>query len=155
MPACARESIQLGVCAREASRSASAIPGTWRSITASVASGVTSLGATPVPPLVRISSHALLVAVAAQELFDPLAVVGDQLEGVHLDARAAAAKRSSGSRLRSAAAPAEREVLIEMSAARGASHQGSSRRQSWRPPVFSSSATSSITTPRSSPLTMS
>ena len=54
MPAAARESMALGVTAREACRMASAIPGAARRHTASVASGVTSLGEKPVPPLVTI-----------------------------------------------------------------------------------------------------
>lgn len=52
-----RESIQCAVCSREASRIASAIPGASRSATAAVASGVTSSGANPVPPVVSRSSQ--------------------------------------------------------------------------------------------------
>ena len=57
MPATPRESIQWRVWGREASRIASAIPGTSRSITSPVASGVTSRGATPVPPVVSTSAQ--------------------------------------------------------------------------------------------------
>ena len=62
MPATARESIQLAVCGREAARIASAIPGASRSITARVASGVTSSGEKPVPPVVRTRSQTSLSA---------------------------------------------------------------------------------------------
>src|SRR6266487_3389343 len=54
VPATPRESIPKGVCCRLTARIASAIPGASRSITAFVASGVTSRGARPVPPVVRI-----------------------------------------------------------------------------------------------------
>src|SRR5579883_2073745 len=61
-PATPRESMPKGVCFRLSARMASAMPGASRSITARVASGVTSRGARPVPPVVRIklrrcSSH--------------------------------------------------------------------------------------------------
>ena len=62
MPATARESIQLRVCGRDAARIASAMPGASRSITARVASGVTSPGANPVPPVVRTRSQPSLSA---------------------------------------------------------------------------------------------
>src|ERR1700693_43630 len=58
----ARESIQLGVCACDAARIASLMPGTERSITEAVASGVTSLGAMPVPPVVSTRAQSLLCA---------------------------------------------------------------------------------------------
>src|SRR5271166_1598802 len=57
IPATPLESIQWRVCSREPARSASAIPGASRSITARLASGVRSLGAKPVPPVVRIRSQ--------------------------------------------------------------------------------------------------
>ena len=52
----ARESIARGVMASEAARMASAMPGARRVATAMVASGVTSRGPKPVPPVVRIKS---------------------------------------------------------------------------------------------------
>lgn len=56
IPATARESIARSVTSRLRSRIASVIPGASRSHTSSVASGVTSLGANPVPPLVKTMS---------------------------------------------------------------------------------------------------
>ena len=54
MPDTPRLSMPIGVClALEAARIASAIPGASRSITARVASGVTSSGVRPVPPVVK------------------------------------------------------------------------------------------------------
>src|SRR5690349_23966578 len=52
-PAVPRESKPCGVFAIESARSACAIPGASRSSTSRVASGVTSRGARPVPPVVR------------------------------------------------------------------------------------------------------
>src|SRR5258706_1012113 len=52
-PATPRESMPCGVFASERARSASAMPGTSRSITRRVASGVTSFGERPVPPVVN------------------------------------------------------------------------------------------------------
>ena len=49
----ALESIALSVNSRLFALIASAIPGAFFSATAAVASGVTSLGANPVPPVVR------------------------------------------------------------------------------------------------------
>ena len=54
MTDCARESIACLVNCIEAARTASAMPGTSRVATASVASGVVSRGENPVPPVVRI-----------------------------------------------------------------------------------------------------
>ena len=56
MPETALESIALGVISRLFILMASAIPGASLSITAFVASGVTSLGAKPVPPVVKTIS---------------------------------------------------------------------------------------------------
>ena len=53
IPQTARDSMAFGVFCMDAARMASAIPGSSRSITAFVASGVTSLGETPVPPVAR------------------------------------------------------------------------------------------------------
>src|SRR5439155_1016397 len=52
-PATPRESIPCGVFSSDFARRASAIPGISRSITRRVASGVTSFGERPVPPVVR------------------------------------------------------------------------------------------------------
>ena len=55
-PAAERLSMERGVFASVSARMASAIPGTSMSSTARVASGVTSLGPRPVPPVVRMRS---------------------------------------------------------------------------------------------------
>jgi hypothetical protein len=47
----------IGVWRRPSARIASAKPGASRSITARVASGVTSSGVRPVPPVVKIRSN--------------------------------------------------------------------------------------------------
>src|SRR2546428_5964582 len=52
-PATPRDSMPCGVCSRERARRASAMPGISRSMTRRVASGVTSFGDRPVPPVVR------------------------------------------------------------------------------------------------------
>jgi hypothetical protein len=57
MPATAREIMAWGVLARLAARITSPKPGMTRSTTVMVASGVTSRGETPVPPVVRIRSN--------------------------------------------------------------------------------------------------
>ncbi len=58
VPAIPRERNQCsGTCSREARRIASAKPGASRSITSRVASGVTSSGERPVPPVVAIRSQ--------------------------------------------------------------------------------------------------
>ena len=56
MPAAARVSMARGVICMESARIASGMPGVSRSITARVASGVTSRTENPVPPVVRISA---------------------------------------------------------------------------------------------------
>ena len=56
MPATSRERQARGVIAIEAARMASGMPGAMRSHTATVASGVTSRGEKPVPPVVRTSA---------------------------------------------------------------------------------------------------
>ncbi|MNL89676.1 hypothetical protein D3C87_2201480 [compost metagenome] len=56
MPETALDSIALRVFCIEVIRIASAKPGATRSMTFSVASGVTSRAASPVPPVVRIKS---------------------------------------------------------------------------------------------------
>ena len=53
----AREIIACGVIFSDAARIASAMPGTFLSATASVASGVVSLGEQPVPPVVSMRSN--------------------------------------------------------------------------------------------------
>ncbi len=57
MPATPRESIPIGVWRSDSARIASAMPGASRSITARVASGVTSSGVKPVPPVVKTSAN--------------------------------------------------------------------------------------------------
>lgn len=56
MPAASRERQARGVIANEAARIASGMPGAMRSQTAAVASGVTSRGEKPVPPVVSTSA---------------------------------------------------------------------------------------------------
>jgi hypothetical protein len=152
IPATPRESIQLTVWPLDARRIASAIPGTSRSITARVASGVTSRGATPVPPVVSTSA-AVDVAPLAQPLLDLCPLVGDDLTRRDLTADRARellerGRRSRRNRQSGGPRRADREdrdahqlVLFEAPVV--------------RPPVFSSNVTCSIVTPRSSPLTMS
>ena len=53
IPETPRESMPIGVCFIDSARIASAMPGASRSITALVASGVTSSGVKPVPPVVN------------------------------------------------------------------------------------------------------
>ena len=55
-PASPRDSAPIGVRRSDSARIASARPGTSRSMTARVASGVTSSGVSPVPPVVNTSS---------------------------------------------------------------------------------------------------
>src|SRR4051812_43732218 len=55
-PARPRESTEVGTCSAPCRRTASAMPGASRSSTARVASGVTSVGDSPVPPVVRTTS---------------------------------------------------------------------------------------------------
>ena len=57
VPAIWRDRIAVGTSARLFERISSPKPGSTRSQTASVASGVTSRGAGPVPPVVRISGQ--------------------------------------------------------------------------------------------------
>jgi len=63
IPATARDKIARGVFFDPAKRMCSPKPGISRSTTARVASGVTSRGPTPVPPVVRITSASLASAV--------------------------------------------------------------------------------------------
>ena len=70
-PASPRESRACGVFASESARSASAIPGATRSSTSAVASGVTSRGPRPVPPVVSTTaassaSSAIASAIASR-----------------------------------------------------------------------------------------
>jgi hypothetical protein len=57
MPEMPRERIPIGVWRVLSTRSASAKPGASRSSTARVASGVMSLGVSPVPPVVKMRSQ--------------------------------------------------------------------------------------------------
>ena len=68
IPAIARETIASGDDAAVATRAASGMPGTWRSITRRVASGVTSRGATPLPPVVSTRSTFSVSAISASVL---------------------------------------------------------------------------------------
>src|SRR5262245_49448956 len=116
-PAVARESIQLGVCSREASRIASAMPGASRSMTSTVASGVTSVGARPVPPVVTPSaqlsssaqwrSRSAMVSRSSGTISEPAS--SSPIEPIH---------STSAGPLSSAAAALNREVLTVMAAAR-------------------------------------
>ena len=55
LPTIARDNAAIGVCVKPAVRISSANPGASRSTTAFVASGVTSRGPNPVPPVVTTS----------------------------------------------------------------------------------------------------
>jgi len=66
VPATARESAASGVAARPARRMTSARPGISRSMTARVASGVTSRAAMPVPPVVKMAETSLPSASVAR-----------------------------------------------------------------------------------------
>ena len=72
-PASPRESRACGVFASESARSASAIPGATRSSTSAVASGVTSRGPSPVPPVV--STTAAVLGELGDRLGDRVALV--------------------------------------------------------------------------------
>ena len=60
MPEIPRESIPCGVICTASTRMASANPGASRESTARVASGVTSSGVSPVPPVVKMRSQPLV-----------------------------------------------------------------------------------------------
>ena len=85
MPETPRVRIPIGVCRAPSARIASAKPGASRSITARVASGVTSSGVSPVPPVVKIRSQPL-VDVVVQPVLDQREVVGHDLHRDHLAA---------------------------------------------------------------------
>ena len=95
-------------------------------------------------------ADALMVSEALEGRDDRLAVVGNDLV-LDLEARLLAEPDERRARHVLALAAGER--------GRDRKHGGAgahgSRRQSWRPPDFSSSVTSAISTPRSMPLTMS
>ena len=61
-PAAPRDKSVVGTLSREYARSASRIPGIFFSINGSVASGVTSSGEIPVPPVVTTKSRPSLIA---------------------------------------------------------------------------------------------
>ena len=65
MPVTILDNMACGVILRLAARMASARPGASRSMTARVASGVTSRGEKPVPPVVRMTS---ISPLSAQEI---------------------------------------------------------------------------------------
>ena len=58
VPQTSRLVMPIGVYLSDSARIASAKPGTSRSMTSCVASGVTSSGVRPVPPVVRMRSYA-------------------------------------------------------------------------------------------------
>ena len=69
-PAAPRDKSVVGTFSREYARSASRIPGISFSISGAVASGVTSNGDTPVPPVVTSKSTPSLIAdLIADEIF--------------------------------------------------------------------------------------
>ena len=74
MPEIPRESIPCGLIRTASTRIASAKPGASRDRTARVASGVTSSGVRPVPPVVKIEVAAL-VDVVVQAILDQREVV--------------------------------------------------------------------------------
>jgi hypothetical protein len=114
IPAVARDSIACGVTSRLEARMASANPGAARSITALVASGVTSLGLNPVPPLVnRMSSspesaHAVSVlfnmgrssgTISFWEIIHPCAVTSSSIAGPDRSGRSPREDRSETVRI--------------------------------------------------------
>ena len=141
------------VCGREASRIASAIPGTSRSITARVASGVTSRGATPVPPVVSTRSQRSASLKWRRRCLD-LARARRRRSRARRPRRRARARTARARRRSRRRSPrAAREVLTVRIATRitrprpGASRGARRSSRAARP--------ASIATPRSSPLTMS
>ena len=94
-------------------------------------------------------AHALIVGESPESCADSPALVGHDLEG-HLQPRALAEGRERGAG----------DVLALAAGERGGDGQhgrphAEVRRQSCRPPDFSTRAISAISTPRSRPLTMS
>ena len=114
-PAIPRESDARWVVARPRARSSSARPGASRSIASRVASGVTSRGARPVPPVVTTS--AARVADLAQQGGDAGAIVRDDQRA--LDREPLRLEQADGFRARSGprARPAAAESLTVMTTA--------------------------------------
>ena len=125
------------------------MPGASRSITSRVASGVTSLGASPVPPVVAISSQPASSAVFRSQLGDQLAIVGQDLADRDLAAGLGEQLGERGPPDSSSPSPSAFEVETVSTAA------FTGCQSPLRPPDFSSSRTDAISTPRSIPLTMS
>ena len=116
-PARLRASIQCFVCSREASRIASARPGASRSPTARVASGVTSSGARPVPPVVRIRSQRSTSASRRRRSSIVFWESGRELEGDNLCAEVLGEARPTRLRSDVLLDPAARELLMLSTAA--------------------------------------
>ena len=96
MPATPRERMPIGVWRSDSARIASAMPGASRSITARVASGVTSSGVRPVPPVVKISVERRRRRSGAGGPRSSAEVVGDDLHRVDVGARLLGQPASSG-----------------------------------------------------------
>ena len=86
VPAVPRDSAAIGVCASPAARISSLSPGASRSSTALVASGVTSRGPNPVPPVVTTS--VVRRGQAHQRPFDLGALVRHDLPDRDVEPRA-------------------------------------------------------------------
>ena len=117
MPATPRESMPIGVCWRDSARIASAMPGASRSITARVASGVTSSGVRPVPPVVKIEREAV-VDVVVQAVLDQREVVGHDLHGLDVGAGLLGQLRPAAGRTRPRLARRATEVETVRTAVR-------------------------------------
>ena len=103
-PATARESAAIGVCASPVARISSARPGASRSITARVASGVTSRGPKPVPPVVTTSPFA--AGQLPERRLDLRSLVRDHARDRHLEPRFAEQLRPPRHRTRPLGCPA-------------------------------------------------
>ena len=138
-----------GVWRSASARSASSMPGLSRSSIARAASGVTSRGAKPVPPVESTTSADVLVAQPREARGDLVALVGQHTAPHDLVTRAAA---SAGQHL-------ARTVLARpvVHAVGDREHGDPHGRTQWPdlPPSFSSSATDSICPLASMPFVMS
>ena len=149
IPDTPRESIPCGVWRSASARSASSIPGLSRSSAARAASGVTSRGANPVPPVESDDVGHVLVAQAREARGDLLALVGQDAAPGDLVARGREPLREHGAR-----AILARTVVHAVG---DREHGDPHGRTQWPdlPPSFSSSTTDSICPVASIPFVMS
>ena len=113
IPDTPRDRIPIGVCLSASARIASANPGASRSITALVASGVTSSWVKPVPPVVKISATPSL-RVAPQHASRSPCGRRVRTSRATISAPAPSASLASASPERSLDAPAATEVEMVM-----------------------------------------